>query len=76
MIGLERGHEQVVVVWEFGRIAIWDLQTGRAAEEVGEIKLGSGLLRSCWGIRREKGKAEGTALIPEPHLTCLLWPIS
>lgn len=63
MIGLKTGHEQVLVVWEFGRIGVWDLGTGRAAEEIGEIKVGNGRLSGCWGIRTADGKSEGKSLV-------------
>lgn len=59
MLGLQQGAEQVMVIWEFGRVAIWDLGTGHAPEELGDVKLGSGKTSEGWAIRREKGKAEG-----------------
>ncbi|KAF1343846.1 hypothetical protein BDV97DRAFT_373415 [Delphinella strobiligena] len=59
MMGLGQGLEQVIVVWEFGRVAVWDVQSGRAAEELGEVKLASGKLSSGWSIRRVEGKTEG-----------------
>lgn len=49
----------MIVVWEFGRVAVWDVQSGRAAEELGEVKLASGRLSSGWGVRRVEGKTEG-----------------
>lgn len=59
MLGLRQGVEQVMVVWEFGRVGVWDIATGHTAEELGDVKLGSGKLGGGWAIRREEGKAEG-----------------
>jgi hypothetical protein len=50
--------ENVVVVWEFGRVGIFEVGRGRVTE-VCELKTGLGSLKSAWGIRRVKGKAEG-----------------
>jgi hypothetical protein len=53
--------ENVVVVWEFGRVGIFEVGRGRVTE-VCELKTGLGSLKSAWGIRRVKGKAEGMFL--------------
>lgn len=50
--------ENVFVVWEFGRVGVFEIARGRVTE-VGELKTGIGSLKSAWGIRRAKGKAEG-----------------
>ncbi|KAL1296766.1 hypothetical protein AAFC00_000231 [Neodothiora populina] len=63
MVGLRQGGEQVLVVWEFGRVAVWDFSTGRAAEELGDLKIGGGRLSSAWGVRRIEGKVEVLALL-------------
>ncbi|KAI5197821.1 hypothetical protein E4T38_07788 [Aureobasidium subglaciale] len=49
--------EDVVVVWEFGRVGIFEVGRGRVTE-IGELKTGIGSLKAAWGIRRIKGKAE------------------
>ncbi|KAG9750730.1 hypothetical protein KCU73_g6501, partial [Aureobasidium melanogenum] len=54
--------ENVFVVWEFGRIGIFEIARGRVTE-VGELKTGIGSLKSAWGIRRVKGKAEVLAML-------------
>lgn len=62
MVGLLQGGEQVFVVWEFGRTGIWDLISGRPAEELGDLKTGVGKLLSLsgsWSLRRMEGKVEG-----------------
>jgi hypothetical protein len=50
--------ENVVVVWEFGRVGIFEVGRGRVTE-LCDLKTGLGNLKSAWGIRRVKGKAEG-----------------
>ena len=50
--------ENVIVVWEFGRVGIFEVGRGRVTE-VCELKTGIGSLKSAWGIRRVKDKAEG-----------------
>jgi hypothetical protein len=50
--------ENIVVVWEHGRVGIFEVGRGRVTE-VCDLKTGIGGLKSAWGIRRVKGKAEG-----------------
>lgn len=50
--------ENVFVVWEFGRVGVFEIARGRVTE-VGELKTSIGSLKSAWGIRRVKGRAEG-----------------
>ncbi|KAI5238292.1 hypothetical protein E4T43_07549 [Aureobasidium subglaciale] len=54
--------EDVVVVWEFGRAGIFEVGRGRVTE-IGELKTGIGSLKTAWGIRRIKGKAEGMSIL-------------
>ncbi|KAI4730621.1 hypothetical protein E4T49_01521 [Aureobasidium sp. EXF-10728] len=54
--------ENIVVVWEFGRVGIFEVARGRVTE-IGELKTGLGSLKSAWGIRRLKGKVEETVLV-------------
>ncbi|THW84434.1 hypothetical protein D6D15_08875 [Aureobasidium pullulans] len=63
--------EDVVVVWEFGRVGIFEVGRGRVTE-IGELKTGIGSLRSAWGIRRVKGKAEVLALLCRTSATDIL----
>jgi hypothetical protein len=61
--------ENIVVVWEFGRVGIFEVGRGRVTE-VCELKTGIGSLKSAWGIRRVKDKAEGVFLPPYESLKC------
>ena len=54
------GHQQAVVVFEFGRINLWDLSTGRGTE-IGEAKMGG--RGNPWIVRRVPGKTEVLALL-------------
>lgn len=54
--------ENVVVIWEFGRVGLFETNRGRVTE-VAELKTGIGGLRAAWGIRRVKEKAEGKFLV-------------
>lgn len=51
--------EHVLVVWEFGRVGLWDLQNGRL-NEIGEVKMTGSSRSSLWGMRRTAEKADGT----------------
>ena len=59
--------ENIVIVWEFGRVGIFEVGRGRVTE-VCELKTGLGSLKSVWGIRRVKGKAEGVFVFPFPWI--------
>ena len=50
------GREQLLVIWEFGRVMTWDLSTGRASE-IGDVKMGG--KTPLWSVRRVKGRTEG-----------------
>ncbi|KAG9602828.1 hypothetical protein KCU86_g8694, partial [Aureobasidium melanogenum] len=63
--------ENVFVVWEFGRIGIFEVARGRVTE-VGELKTGIGSLKSAWGIRRVKGRAEVLAMMCRNSATDVL----
>ncbi|KAK6001849.1 hypothetical protein QM012_002339 [Aureobasidium pullulans] len=63
--------ENVFVVWEFGRVGIFDVARGRVTE-VGELKTGIGSLKSAWGIRRVKGRAEVLAMLCRTSATDVL----
>ncbi|CAD0101236.1 unnamed protein product, partial [Aureobasidium mustum] len=54
--------DNVFVVWEFGRVGIFEVSRGRVTE-VGELKTGIGSLKSAWGVRRVKGRAEATDVL-------------
>ncbi|CAD0095892.1 unnamed protein product [Aureobasidium vineae] len=62
--------ENIIVVWEFGRVGILEVARGRVTE-IGELKTGLGSLKSAWGIRRLRGKVEGMfgLLIAKAQLT-------
>ncbi|TKX19378.1 hypothetical protein C1H76_8564 [Elsinoe australis] len=51
---------QLMVVWEFGRVNLWDLSTGRATE-VGDLKMGG--KGNPWALRRCKGRPEVLVLL-------------
>ncbi|KAH0260464.1 hypothetical protein KCU91_g14612, partial [Aureobasidium melanogenum] len=63
--------ENVFVVWEFGRIGVFEIARGRVTE-VGELKTGIGSLKSAWGIRRVKGRAEVLAMLCRTAATDVL----
>ncbi|KAI5197355.1 hypothetical protein E4T39_07352 [Aureobasidium subglaciale] len=63
--------EDIVVVWEFGRVGIFEVGRGRVTE-IGELKTGIGSLKAAWGIRRIKGKAEAINL-PTTDTQSLAW---
>lgn len=54
------GQEQAVVVFEFGRVNLWDLSTGRSTE-VGDAKMGG--RGNPWTVRKVSGKTEVLALL-------------
>ncbi|KAF2148477.1 hypothetical protein K461DRAFT_297891 [Myriangium duriaei CBS 260.36] len=51
---------QLMVVWEFGRVGMWDLASGRATE-VGDLKMGG--RGNPWAFRRDAGRAEVLVLL-------------
>lgn len=54
------GSPQAMVVWEFGRVAIWDLATGKGSE-LGDLKgVGKSEVRGAWGIGRTDSGGQGT----------------
>jgi hypothetical protein len=57
----------IFVMWEFGRVGIFELGRGRVTE-IGELKTGMGALRAAWGIRRNKGKPEGKSFSLSTYL--------
>lgn len=63
------GAEQVMVVWEFGRVNMWDLSTGKGYE-IGEAKLG-GIRGNSWAVRRLENKTEGMEE-PQCRSRCLI----
>ncbi|KAI5242763.1 hypothetical protein E4T42_07611 [Aureobasidium subglaciale] len=63
--------EDVVVVWEFGRVGIFEVGRGRVTE-IGELKTGIGSLKAAWGIRRIKGKTEVLAMLCRTSATDIL----
>ncbi|KAI4750912.1 hypothetical protein E4T52_16520 [Aureobasidium sp. EXF-3400] len=63
--------ENIVVVWEFGRVGIFEVGRGRVTE-VCELKTGIGSLKSAWGIRRVKDKAEVLAMLSRTSATDIL----
>ncbi|KAF4550607.1 Hypothetical protein D9617_16g013950 [Elsinoe fawcettii] len=56
----DSGREQLMVVWEFGRVNLWDLATGRALE-VGDLKMGG--KGNPWALRRQQGRSEVLVLL-------------
>lgn len=56
----DEGRQQAVVVFEFGRVNLWDLNTGRGTE-IGEAKMGG--RGNPWTVRRVSGKTEVLALL-------------
>ncbi|PNS18219.1 hypothetical protein CAC42_7588 [Sphaceloma murrayae] len=56
----DHGREQLMVVWEFGRVNLWDFSTGRATE-IGDVKMGG--RGSPWAIRRSRGRPQVLALL-------------
>ncbi|KAF2222698.1 hypothetical protein BDZ85DRAFT_264084 [Elsinoe ampelina] len=56
----DSGREQLMVVWEFGSVNLWDLSTGRATE-IGDLKMGG--KTSPWALRRQKGRPEVLVLL-------------
>ena len=50
------GREQILVMWEFGRVNVWDLNNGRG-HELGDAKMGG--RGNPWAVRRQEGKTEG-----------------
>ncbi|KAH0352866.1 hypothetical protein KCU81_g1733, partial [Aureobasidium melanogenum] len=63
--------ENVFVVWEFGRVGVFEIARGRVTE-IGELKTGIGSLKSAWGIRRVKGRAEVLAMLCRTAATDVL----
>jgi len=52
-------NDLIMVVWEFGRVNVWDVTTGRATE-LGDVKIG--LKRNPWVVRRRDGdRPEGSS---------------
>ena len=66
--------EWVVVVWEFGRVGVFEVGTGRVTE-VGECKTGIWGLRSAWGVRRGgRERSEGEFCFSASFFfSCALW---
>ncbi|KAG8630228.1 hypothetical protein KVT40_001847 [Elsinoe batatas] len=56
----DSGREQLMVIWEFGRVNLWDLSIGRATE-IGDLKMGG--KSSPWALRRQKGRPEVLVLL-------------
>ncbi|KAJ9632178.1 hypothetical protein H2203_000581 [Taxawa tesnikishii (nom. ined.)] len=57
------GSPQAMVVWEFGRVAIWDLATGKGSE-LGDLKgVGKSEVRGAWGIGRTDSGGQALAML-------------
>ena len=54
------GQDQIMVLWEFGRVNFWDLNSGKGVE-LGEAKTGG--RGTSWAVRRRQGKTEVLALL-------------
>ncbi|GAB7349699.1 hypothetical protein MBLNU459_g0442t1 [Dothideomycetes sp. NU459] len=63
--------DHVLLVWEFGRVGLWDLHQGRL-NEIGEVKMTGSSRSSLWAVRRTSGKPNILALISRSNAQDIL----